>query len=680
MAQQQGAANVTTLLESDPGRVETLHTLTGGNPRTIVLLFSVLAQGTDGDVRTDLEKLLDQCTPLYQARFEALPAQAQQVVDAIAIHWDPISAGELAQKLSMDVNTISAQVNRLVQQGVLAKVEYDPATRIGFQVAERFFNIWYLMRASRRVRRRLIWLVQFLRTFYGAAELRVKVERVLRSADSTTTPEKLRHAEMCLALAEVVEEDRKMRSALESTAIRALLSDDALNRQIVAILDLDGLDASLRSVVDRERWTQQFNSAVDALPIGDQGRQQLRDLVGGCPQLSRAERLAVAQRWTSSGRKQREELLLYIKGSNQLLAEIYGASLASRVVRAVRDGYMDTWEDETGAIEAAVALDCPELEAPFAASAPDGLERLRRLSLTSADPFIGMALAGKVADAGENEEALQLIETALQADAFALAHFVQADVLANLGRIEDAIGAATAGLARAPNHVPGWRRLAKSLFDVGRAAESIEAYRKALAIAREAPVLVELGRTLSLMDRDNEAVVVLREALSSGDGDVSTALYLAIGLVKLKEDAEASALLEQIRQRSDLTDDDALVCGTLLFALHQDDPAMQLLEPVLPRTLQAERSASPVILEVLRVAASRGHASTIADLMEKLELHELMQPIYVALRIAGGASRGRLKRLSPETREATEALLKEWDVPEVNKNATKKSRTRRKRV
>jgi hypothetical protein len=147
----------------------------------------------------------------------------------------------------------------------------------------------------------------------------------------------------------------------------------------------------------------------------------------------------------------------------------------------------------------------------------------------------------------------------------------------------------------------------------------------------------------------------------------------------LKADAEASALLEQIRQRSDLTEADALFCGTLLFAVDADDRAIQLLGPVLLRALQAAGSATPLILEVLRVAASRGHASTIADLMEKLELHELMQPIYVALRIAGGASRERLKRLSPETREATEALLKEWDVPEVNKNATKKSRTRRKR-
>ena len=34
-----------------------------------------------------------------------------------------------------------------------------------YQVAERFFNIWYLMRASRRVRAKLRWFVEFLRVF-----------------------------------------------------------------------------------------------------------------------------------------------------------------------------------------------------------------------------------------------------------------------------------------------------------------------------------------------------------------------------------------------------------------------------------------------------------------------------------------------------------------------------------
>ncbi len=166
LAEVGDSPDVARVLDEDPARIRALRVLSGGNPRTIVLLYGVLAQGTAGDVRSDLERLLDHCTPLYKARFEAMPAQAQQVVDAIAVHWDPITAADLAERVRLPVNTVSAQLNRLVNQGVVEKVPYHPGRRLAFQLAERFFNIWYLMRASRRVRRRLAWLVECLKLLY----------------------------------------------------------------------------------------------------------------------------------------------------------------------------------------------------------------------------------------------------------------------------------------------------------------------------------------------------------------------------------------------------------------------------------------------------------------------------------------------------------------------------------
>jgi hypothetical protein len=169
LARLDEAVAIEKVIEQDLGRLRTLHLLTGGNPRTIVQLYSVLAQGTEGDVRSDVDRLLDQCTPLYKARFESLPAQAQQIVDALAIHWDPITAGELAGIVQLETNAVSSQLNRLAQQGVVEKVAYHPGNKTGFQIAERFFNIWYLMRAGRRVRRRLSWLVEFLEAFHSGS-------------------------------------------------------------------------------------------------------------------------------------------------------------------------------------------------------------------------------------------------------------------------------------------------------------------------------------------------------------------------------------------------------------------------------------------------------------------------------------------------------------------------------
>jgi len=171
LARLRGADDVIKRIESDPCRLSVLHTLTGGSPRSAVLLYGALLKGVNGDVRSDLEALLDEVTPLYKARFDELPTQAQQLLDKLALNWDPITARGLADALSWPVNLVSAQLDRLAGSGVVEKVKFGSGKRIAFQVAERFFNIWYLMRGRRRVRRKLTWLVEFLRVFFSADEL-----------------------------------------------------------------------------------------------------------------------------------------------------------------------------------------------------------------------------------------------------------------------------------------------------------------------------------------------------------------------------------------------------------------------------------------------------------------------------------------------------------------------------
>ncbi len=244
-AETRGDEAITNIVEGEPARVKTLHNLTGGNPRTLVLLYNVLATGAEGDVRSDLEQLLDQSTPLYKARFEALPAQAQQVVHALALRWDPTSAGELAEDLRLEVNAVSSQLNRLARLGLVEKVPYDPDTKTGFQIAERFFNIWYLMRASRRVRRRLIWLVEFLRIFYCQEDLRGSALGHLARAGSLPAHERLRYAEFGFALAQACDEPG-LRGALETMGLKTLLASDDLRTQLRELIDLEGGDAELR--------------------------------------------------------------------------------------------------------------------------------------------------------------------------------------------------------------------------------------------------------------------------------------------------------------------------------------------------------------------------------------------------------------------------------------------------
>ena len=131
-----------------------------------MLVHQVLARSEEHTVVDDVTALLDLSTPLYKARLEELAPQSQLVVDALALALDPQPAGEITKRLGLKGNVVSAQLSRLVNDGVVEKASY-PGARAGYQIAERLFNIWYLMRASRRTRRKLLWLVSFLREFYG---------------------------------------------------------------------------------------------------------------------------------------------------------------------------------------------------------------------------------------------------------------------------------------------------------------------------------------------------------------------------------------------------------------------------------------------------------------------------------------------------------------------------------
>ena len=71
--------HIREIVKNQPGRIESLRILTGGVPRTIVLLFNIFLDSDHGDSITDLTKLLDQVTTLYKHRMDELPAQQQEL-------------------------------------------------------------------------------------------------------------------------------------------------------------------------------------------------------------------------------------------------------------------------------------------------------------------------------------------------------------------------------------------------------------------------------------------------------------------------------------------------------------------------------------------------------------------------------------------------------------------------
>ncbi len=179
VAEVRGDQSVLEVLEREPERVDSLRVLTGGNPRLIKVVYRLLREGAFGDVRRDLERLLDDCTPYFKHRIEELSPEQRRVFDALAKKWDPVSVGDLEKVLRRPSNKLSVLLKRLCDQGFVEEAAGSKPKRKRYQVAERFYNIYYLMRFSRSGRQRLEWLSAYMRVVYTAEDYREWVGRAL---------------------------------------------------------------------------------------------------------------------------------------------------------------------------------------------------------------------------------------------------------------------------------------------------------------------------------------------------------------------------------------------------------------------------------------------------------------------------------------------------------------------
>lgn len=183
IAKEDQKEQIETLIRTNPARIETLRRLTGGVPRTLVMLFDILMDD-GGNAFDDLLKILDEVTPLYKHRMDDLPPQLQEIVHTIAMNWDGMLTREVAKKTKLESKAISAQLKQL------EKYEIIESESIGknkiYKVKERFFNIWYLMRYGRKKeRQRVEWLVKFLESWYSKEEMEERAKQLIVSFMTT---------------------------------------------------------------------------------------------------------------------------------------------------------------------------------------------------------------------------------------------------------------------------------------------------------------------------------------------------------------------------------------------------------------------------------------------------------------------------------------------------------------
>ncbi len=151
-------------------RVRPLEILTGGNPRLVSILASFSVGTAFSRIMEDLIVLIDDHTTYFKSNVESLPPLERRVFATLAEIWAPAAAREVAELARLGVNEASALLKRLVLRGAVVVTE-----RIGrkafYQVAERLYNIYHIMRQSGSVAERARAAVDFMVRFYSPDHL-----------------------------------------------------------------------------------------------------------------------------------------------------------------------------------------------------------------------------------------------------------------------------------------------------------------------------------------------------------------------------------------------------------------------------------------------------------------------------------------------------------------------------
>lgn len=192
-------------------RRRVLHYLTGGNPRSVMMAFQVMAgaAGLKGVV-DDFRSLLDSQTAYFEARLARLAARERVILTAMALATENLTMAEVAQTTRLPQRSLSTLIARLVEEGYVEMSAGSGGQRTIYEVSDGLFRFWYQFRKGRAV---LEPLVKFLAYWYRPAELRATAAQVRAFVRQSVPPSGGEPAAL-MALAHVEEAMRLSASQL----------------------------------------------------------------------------------------------------------------------------------------------------------------------------------------------------------------------------------------------------------------------------------------------------------------------------------------------------------------------------------------------------------------------------------------------------------------------------------
>ena len=141
------------------------------------MLYEIIEDKPLLDVLKTFNRLLDNLTPYYKHRMDDLAPQQQKIIDTIMLSDGVASPTDVAKMTGWKPNVITSQFKRLKDLNILQIKEAQEVKKkkTVYEISDRLFVIWYQMRYLGVLRRRIEYIVTFLKIWYDLGELKDKI-------------------------------------------------------------------------------------------------------------------------------------------------------------------------------------------------------------------------------------------------------------------------------------------------------------------------------------------------------------------------------------------------------------------------------------------------------------------------------------------------------------------------
>jgi len=154
------------VLRTNPGKVEAIRQMTGGNPRTMIMFIRLLVDNAHAQGFEYLKDIIDKTTSIYQERLQQLTPQQRKIVVELASIWQPATVEQLVQTCLMPSSLISAQLNKLQKSRIVEALKPKKGKTV-YRLKERMFNLYLIMtQAGALQKKRARYLTDFLEVWY----------------------------------------------------------------------------------------------------------------------------------------------------------------------------------------------------------------------------------------------------------------------------------------------------------------------------------------------------------------------------------------------------------------------------------------------------------------------------------------------------------------------------------